>query len=76
MSGRAGTTLAVVVGGAAIGSYLMVVNCPDGWWASAGLGSGGARLGSGALVGSIVGAIIRFFTVPRMGAQDRCRDPA
>ena len=76
VSKRAGITLTIVIAGAAIGAYLAAVNCPNGWWNSADLGSGSARIGSGMLVGAVVATIVRFYIASRIEARDRCHDSA
>jgi hypothetical protein len=61
MKRRAAVSLsASMLMAALFGAYLAAANCPDGWWNSADLASGSARIGYGVIVGVVVALIARY----------------
>ena len=51
-------TILAMVAGALAGAYLAAVNCPPGWWTSADLAAGAARIAGGMAIGIILTVII------------------
>ena len=66
-------TILAMVAGALTGAYLAAVNCPPGWWTSADLAAGAARIAGGMAIGIILPGINTV--LGRGRRQDRFRRP-